>query len=148
MIKHLFDVSGLDAQGKPFTGSCIASDIIDAINMFREKTYSPHEIKQDAQMPANYPCGITCLQAAEESSVVAQSDVNKPREFSEYIGKPLRDIVKEVYPWKVDCEYLAGVAGCPHHYALFSRDYCRCNSLLGDCSDCWDQIYTGYHKED
>lgn len=62
MIKHLFKVSGLDAQGKPFMGNCVASDIIDAINMFREKYYSPHEIEQSVQMPADHPCCIVCLQ--------------------------------------------------------------------------------------
>lgn len=62
MIKHLFKVSGLDAQGKPFMGNCVASDIIDAINMFREKYYLPHEIEQSVQMPADHPCCIVCLQ--------------------------------------------------------------------------------------
>lgn len=79
MIKHLFKVSGIDAQGKPFMGSCVAFDIIDAINMFREKHYSPHEIKQGVQMPAEHPCLIVCLQVSEESFVVARSDVDKPR---------------------------------------------------------------------
>lgn len=77
MIKHLFKVSGLDAQGKPFMGSCVAFDIIDAINMFREKYYSPHEVKQSVQMPAEHPCLIVCLRGAEESFVVAQSGVDK-----------------------------------------------------------------------
>lgn len=77
MIKHLFKVSGLDVQGKPFRGSCVAWDIIDAINMFREKHYSPHEIKQGVQMPAEHPCLIVCLQGAEESFVIAQSGADK-----------------------------------------------------------------------
>lgn len=77
MTKHLFKVSGLDAQGKPFMGSCVAWDIIDAINMFREKHYSPHEITQGVQMPAEHPCCIVCLQGAEESFVIAQSGVDK-----------------------------------------------------------------------
>lgn len=77
MIKHLFKVSGLDDQGKHFIGSCIAPDIIDAISMFREKHYSPHEIKQDVQMPADHPCLIVCLQGAKESFVIAQSGVGK-----------------------------------------------------------------------
>ena len=180
MIKHLFKVSGLDAQGEPFMGSCVASDIIDAINMFREKNYSPHEIKQDVQMPADHPCLIVCLQGAEESFVVAQSNMNKnlrdmqlytylkskekekdndndknktkcstnkSKEFPEYIGKPLRELVKDRYPKKVDDTYVYGVCGCPHHYTLFSRDYCLCDTLHGKCLDCWNQIYTGYHKE-
>lgn len=77
MIKHLFKVSGLDAQGKPFMGSCVAFDIIDAINMFRDKSYSPHEVKQVAQMPADHPCRIVCLRAAEESFVIASCGVGK-----------------------------------------------------------------------
>ena len=77
MYKHLFKVSGLDAQGKPFTGICVASDIIDAINMFREKHYSPRKVKQGFQMPADYPCAIVSLQEAEESSVILQGDVDK-----------------------------------------------------------------------
>lgn len=77
MIKHLFKVSGLDAQGKPFMGSCVAFDIIDAINMFREKYYSVHEIMQDIQMPAEHPCLIVCIQGTEESFVIAQSCMNK-----------------------------------------------------------------------
>lgn len=64
MTKHLFKVSGLDTQGQPFVGSCVASDIIDAINMFREKHYSPHEVKQGVQMPAEHPCLIVCLHEA------------------------------------------------------------------------------------
>lgn len=176
MIKHLFKVSGLDTQGKPFVGSCVSFDIIDAINMFREKRYFPQEIKQGVQMPAEHPCLIVCLQGAEESFVVAQSSMNKnlrdmqlckylkskekdtdknktkcstntPKEFPEYIGKPLRDLVKDKYPKKVDNTYIYGVCGCPHHYTLFSRDYCLCDTLHGKCLDCWNQIYTGYHKE-
>ena len=77
MIKHLFRVSGLDAGGKPFIGSCVAFDIIDAINMFREKHYSPHEVKQGVQMPAEHPCLIVCLQGAEEFFVIAKSGVDK-----------------------------------------------------------------------
>lgn len=64
MTKHLFTVSGLDTQGQPFVGSCVASDIIDAINMFRDKHYSPHEIKQGVQMSSEHPCLIVCLQGA------------------------------------------------------------------------------------
>lgn len=77
MVKHLFKVSGLDAQGKPFMGSCVAFDIIDAINMFRDKHYSPHEVKQDVQMPANSDCSIVCLRGAEESFVIARSGVDR-----------------------------------------------------------------------
>ena len=73
--------------------------------------------------------------------------IHKPKEFPEYIGKPLRCLVKNKYPKKVNDTYAHGVCGCPHHYTLFSRDYCLCNTPLGRCSDCWDQIYTGYHKE-
>lgn len=73
---------------------------------------------------------------------------NKPKEFLKYIGKPLRDLVKDKYPRKVGDTYVYGVSGCPHDYTLFSRDYCLCDTSDGNCSDCWDQIYTGYHKED
>lgn len=148
MVKHLFKVSGLDAQGKPFIGSCVAFDIIDAINMFRDKHYSPHEVKQDIQMPAEHPCLIVCLQAAQETYVIAQSSVGKPREFPEYMGNPLRNLVTDIYPKKVGWEFGAGVSGCPQDYPLFSRDYCLCTTSKGQCSDCWDQIYTGYYKED
>ena len=147
MVKHLFKVSGLDAQGKPFMGSCVAFDIIDAINMFRDKHYSPHEVKQDVQMPAEHPCFIVCLQAAQEAYVIAQSRVGKPREFPEYMGKPLRNLVTDIYPKKVGWEFGAGVCGCPHDYPFFSRDYRLCDTPGRQCSDCWDQIYTGYHKE-
>ena len=153
MIKHLFTVSGLDTQGQPFVGSCVASDIIDAINMFRDKHYSPHEIKQGVQMSAEHPCCIVSLCETEELSNIAQNGVeetkrrtNKPREFPEYIGKPLRDLIKDKYPRKVGDTYIYGVLGCPHHYTLFSRDYCLCDASDGNCSDCWDQTYTGYHK--
>ena len=67
MTKHLFKVSGLDTQGQPFTGSCVAWDIIDAINMFRDKHYSPHEIKQGVQMPAEHSCLIVCLHGASHT---------------------------------------------------------------------------------
>ena len=100
MIKHLFKVSGLDTQGKPFVGSCVAWDIIDAINMFREKHYSPHEIKQGVQMPAAHPCCIVCLQGAEESFVIAQSGVDKN----------LRDLQL--------CEYLKSKYELPHFQSL------------------------------
>lgn len=73
---------------------------------------------------------------------------NKSKEFSEYIGKPLRELIKDMYPRKVGDTYVFGVSGCPHNYPLFSRDYCLCDTSDGDCSDCWDQLYTGYHKED
>ena len=153
MTKHLFKVSGLDIQDNPFMGSCVASDIIDAINMFREKYCSPHEIKQGVQMPAEHPCLIVCLQGSKESFVVAQSGVNrtkrranKPREFPEYMGKPLQDLVIDIYPERVGCDFAAGVAACPHHYTLFSRDYCLCETSNGKCPDYWNQVYTGYHK--
>ena len=77
MVKHLFKVSGLDTQGEPFVGSCVASDIIDAINMFRAMHFSPHEIKQGVQMPAEHPCLIVCLQSAQEAYVIARSGVDK-----------------------------------------------------------------------
>lgn len=73
---------------------------------------------------------------------------NKSKEFSEYIGKPLRELIKDIYPRKVGDKYVYGVYGCPHHYKPFSRDYCLCDTSDGNCSDCWDQVYTGYHKED
>ena len=73
---------------------------------------------------------------------------DKHREFPEYIGKPLRNLVKNKYPGKVSDTYSYGVCGCPHDYIFFSRDYCLCDTSDGNCSDCWNQIYTGYHKED
>lgn len=74
--------------------------------------------------------------------------VDKHREFPEYIGKHLKDLVKDKYPGKVGDTHIYGVCGCPHDYTFFSRDYCLCNASGGNCSDCWNQIYTGYYKED
>ena len=49
MVKHLFAVSGLDAQGNKFTGACVADDIVKAINFFRAEHYSPHRVEQKLQ---------------------------------------------------------------------------------------------------
>lgn len=76
MIKHLFAVSGLDAQGNKFTGACVTDDIIKAINIFRAENYSPHKVEQNRQMPADYPEGITCLNGQVVSFVIAKGNLS------------------------------------------------------------------------
>ena len=76
MTKHLFAVSGLDAQGKKFTGSCVADDIVKAINLFRAEHYSPHKVEQNRQMPADHPECITCLNGQAVSFVIARGNLS------------------------------------------------------------------------
>lgn len=70
-MNYHYKVSGLDMSGNDFIGECVAKSIIDAINLFQQENYSVHNIKQDGQVPADYPCVITYLESNDLVRIVA-----------------------------------------------------------------------------
>lgn len=58
MVKHRYEVSGINQNEDKFTGECIATDIISAINLFRSINLSVHEITMCEQVNKNSPIGI------------------------------------------------------------------------------------------
>lgn len=75
--KHYYFVSGLDPQGDKFAGSCVAGDIINAINLFRNICHSVHEIKMGVQAPADHDECITVLNGIEYTTIIAKGGVDK-----------------------------------------------------------------------
>lgn len=67
--------------------------------------------------------------------------------LSEFIGKPLRDIIGAIQPNKLDVSCAGGVIGCPMDYAGFDDSYRVCpgvdTATSCDCNKCWSQIYQG-----
>ena len=75
--KHYYFVSGLDPQGDKFAGSCVAGDIINAINLFRNICHSVHEIKMGVQAPADHEECITVLNGIRYTTIIARSGRNR-----------------------------------------------------------------------
>lgn len=61
MVKHHFEVVGVNMSGIPITGSCIAPDIIVAIELFRALGANVHSIRQTRQAHADAAICITNL---------------------------------------------------------------------------------------
>ena len=58
-IKHRYVASGIiQIDGARFTGDCIATDILDAIKLFRKKTYSVHNIMIMEQVHKDSEVGV------------------------------------------------------------------------------------------
>lgn len=77
LTKHYYFVSGLDSHGDKFTGSCVAGDIIKAINLFRNICCSVHEIKMGMQARADHDECITVLNAQKYTTIIAKSGKNR-----------------------------------------------------------------------
>lgn len=74
MIKHRYEVSGIDGNtGSLFSGTCIADDIIKAIQLFRENRYSVWNIKRKEQVNANEEIGIKSVKILGGYSVDSKS---------------------------------------------------------------------------
>lgn len=66
--------------------------------------------------------------------------------LSEFLGKPLRDVVAAFHPDMVQKACAGGIVGCPAEYASFGDSYNICVDCSGDrddCDRCWGQIYEG-----
>jgi hypothetical protein len=61
MIKHTYEVSGLDTHGNKFTSECIDDDIIKAIEQYRGIHYSVHSINRKEQVNAKSEKIITVI---------------------------------------------------------------------------------------
>ena len=62
MIKHKYNVYGVSCVGGSlFNGSCVADDIIKAIELFREKQCSVWNIERKEQVSADTEIGIKSL---------------------------------------------------------------------------------------
>lgn len=77
LTKHYYFVSGLDSHGDKFAGSCVAGDIINAINLFRNIGCSVHEIKMGVQARADHDECITVLNGVEYTTIIAKGGVDK-----------------------------------------------------------------------
>lgn len=59
MIRHQYIVYGVySLEGFLFTGACVSDDIMNAINLFREKGYSVWNIERGNQVKQDEPIGI------------------------------------------------------------------------------------------
>lgn len=62
MIKHRYEVTGVDSRGKQFYGACIAYDIVSAIQLFRDNRFSPHTVQSRKQVNSNEEIKIVDIQ--------------------------------------------------------------------------------------
>lgn len=63
MIKYKYDVSGIFCfTGESFKAECIASNIIEAIQLFQNEGYSVHKIERKEQAHKNSPIKILSLE--------------------------------------------------------------------------------------
>ena len=58
MMKNRYEVTGITSDGTKFKGTCIAFDIISAIQLFRDKDISVHTVPSRTQVNANSEVGI------------------------------------------------------------------------------------------
>ena len=77
MIKHKYNVYGVSCVGGSlFNGSCVADDIIKAIELFREKQCSVWNIERKEQVSADTEIGIKSLNISGGYSAEGKSRVN------------------------------------------------------------------------
>lgn len=77
MIKHKYNVYGVSCVGGSlFNGSCVADDIIKAIELFREKQCSVWNIERKEQVSADTEIGIKSLNILGGYSAEGKSKVN------------------------------------------------------------------------
>ena len=76
-IKHNYSVYGVSCVGGSlFTGTCVADDIIKAIELFREKQCSVWNIERKEQVSADATIEITSLNILGGYSAEGKSRVN------------------------------------------------------------------------
>lgn len=61
-IKHTFEVTGVLSNGEKFIGGCVAYDILNAIQIFKDEGYSIHTVNNRVQTHADSEIGITYIQ--------------------------------------------------------------------------------------
>lgn len=77
MIKHKYSVCGVSCVGGSlFNGTCVADDIIKAIEIFREKQCSVWNIERKEQVSADATIEITSLNILGGYSAEGKSRVN------------------------------------------------------------------------
>lgn len=62
MTKNRYKVTGVDSKGKQFYGTCIAYDIVSAIQLFRDNGYSAHTVQTRIQVYKDEKIGIENIQ--------------------------------------------------------------------------------------
>lgn len=76
-IKHKYSVYGISCVGGSlFTGTCVADDIIKAIELFKEKECSVWNIERKEQVSAGATIEITSLNILDEYSAEGKSREN------------------------------------------------------------------------
>lgn len=58
MVKHRFNIMGINRFGKVVGCSLISDDIINAIKICRENGINPHSVSQAEQVSANAVIGL------------------------------------------------------------------------------------------
>lgn len=77
MFKHKYNVYGISCVGGSlFTGTCVADDIIKAIELFRDKKCSVWNIERKEQVNADTEIGITNMNILGGYSAEGKSRTN------------------------------------------------------------------------
>ena len=109
-MKHDYAVSGLTNEGKRFVGRCVAKNIVDAVNQFREHLCSVHAIKQTGQAHADARIGIYFIAGVPE---------NQPyRTNADRIRRMKDDELAFVLSDKC--------SACSYRYAECEQEFCIC----------------------
>lgn len=58
MSKHRFYIYGVNSQGEYIRSTCIDTDIIHCIQLYREHLINPHKVEQMEQVCADLHIGI------------------------------------------------------------------------------------------
>ena len=77
MSKHKYEVSGVTVlEGYRFSGKCVASDIIKAIQLFYENGYSVWKIEKKEQVNCDEEIGIKSINMLGMYSATGKSHLN------------------------------------------------------------------------
>lgn len=109
MSKHKYEVSGITAlEGYRFSGKCVASDIIKAIQLFYENGYFVWKIEKKEQVNCDEEIGIKSINMLGVYSATGKSHLNDNlymklyselvSELGEGKGRPerIRKVLKKV----------------------------------------------------
>lgn len=77
MIKHRYEVTGVDSRSEQFYGTCVAYDIISAIQLFRDNEYSVHTVQTREQVHAEEEIKIEEVQYYKYNRYVTYKGVMK-----------------------------------------------------------------------
>lgn len=109
MMKYKYEASGISiSRGYHFTGKCVASDIIKAIQLFHENGYSVWKIEEKEQVNCEEEIGIKSINMLGMYSAAGKSHLNDSlyrklylelvSELGEAKGRPkrIRKVLKKV----------------------------------------------------